>query len=288
MVGVSGSLTLRFSKFIRRMQEHEKQKGRPLFFLVENVKLTGNDLDLVSKELNTSPISLPSSCFSPCSRDRMYWVNFLVNRHSYADKSSAKISAQLCLQDGFQPARDIARPETVCTKAFTFMASLSRLDDIRMTVYRREPGSNNYEERFMTANERGNMMGFPDNYVTTPLNHIFRHYREGIVSDQWWTNVPDEYHCLSEVLMRVNSRWDSQNGIIEKVELVPRVYSENVDVSQLPYFGEEEYAKRLVGNAWNIPTIVYLLEPLTQIFQRQEYERFGYTYKWETEPAQEE
>ena len=270
---------LKFSELICRMQVHKKQDEHPLFFLVENVTLTGKDLNQVSKVLDVSPIPLQSSCFSPCSRDRMYWVNYPVNHHSYADKSSAKLSAQLCLEDGFQLAQSIVHPETNGTKAFTFMASLMRLDDRRMTVYRRNDRSE-YVQRSLTADERGDMMGFPVEYATEPLKHIFRHYLEGICSDLWFANVPEEYHCLSEVLMRVDSQWDNQN-YKDKVELAPQVYSENLNASDIQYFDQEAYGKRLYGNAWNIPTIVYLLESLRGIFERREYEGFDYKYKWE-------
>jgi hypothetical protein len=99
--------------------------------------------------------------------------------------------------------------------------------------------------------------------------------------------VPEDYHCLSEVLMRVDSHWGDQNDL-DKVELAPRVYSDKLSASDIQYFDEEAYGKRLYGNGWNIPTIVYLLESLREIFARQEYEGFDYKYKWETESDNDE
>jgi site-specific DNA-cytosine methylase len=46
--GEPGQLMLQFGKLIKRIQQHPLQNGSSLFFLVENVRLTGKDMQAAS------------------------------------------------------------------------------------------------------------------------------------------------------------------------------------------------------------------------------------------------
>ena len=47
------------------------------------------------------------------------------------------------------------------------------------------------------------------------------------------------------------------------------------------YYTEEEYAKRLLGNSFSIPTVEWLLQPLSKIFDAENYgELSNYQYAW--------
>ena len=74
-----------------------------------------------------------------------------------------------CLEDGFALPQTIARgyeTETNWSKANTFMASKSRLDDDRMKVAKAIAGERNYLVRSFTVAERETMIGLPKGYVS--------------------------------------------------------------------------------------------------------------------------
>ena len=47
------------------------------------------------------------------------------------------------------------------------------------------------------------------------------------------------------------------------------------------FFDSEEYAKRLVGNAYSVPVMEHLLKPLQRMFRTRDYPAFQYEYPWE-------
>lgn len=278
---------IQFGALIKKIQDHEIQKERHLFFLAENVLMDSDDLKVVSEAFGVVPIKLESSCVSACRRVRFYWTNFPVKSCNYANKSSANISAERCLEEGWQLVQDIVEPRPGA-KAFTFMASFDRLDDERMRVYKRDPEKiNSYIQRSITAEERGAMMGFPAGYVTNPLKHIFYHSLAGLKSDScepdeiYTSRVPQKYHCLSGELVKVeNHGWCITSGPKLKAAFAPPTFRDETCASRIKFFNEEAYGKRLFGNAWNLPTVESLLEPLKEIFAEQEYEGYDYLYSF--------
>ena len=51
------------------------------------------------------------------------------------------------------------------------------------------------------------------------------------------------------------------------------------------FFDASEYAKRLVGNAYSVPVMEYLLKPLQQLFATHEYPPYQYAYEWNVSDA---
>ena len=49
---------------------------------------------------------------------------------------------------------------------------------------------------------------------------------------------------------------------------------------QPQYYTEEQYGKRLIGNAFSIPTVEFLLRPIKPFFAKREYADFDYVYAW--------
>jgi len=94
--------------------------------------------------------------------------------------------------------------------------------------------------------------------------------------------VDEKFHCLSGETMTF-----SQDGLLQsgddfanlKASLAPPANRRYEKINQMSFFNEE-YGKRLFGNAWNIPTIEALLQPLTQIFAEQDYEGYDYQYSF--------
>jgi hypothetical protein len=56
------------------------------------------------------------------------------------------------------------------------------------------------------------------------------------------------------------------------------------------YYSEEDYAKRLIGNGWNIPTIVELIRPLCNVFtvRTHAYPGVDYIFAWDELAAKED
>lgn len=59
-----------FFEFVRLLKE-----CKPKYFLLENVKMKREWLDIISKELNVKPIEINSSLVSAQNRPRIYWTN---------------------------------------------------------------------------------------------------------------------------------------------------------------------------------------------------------------------
>jgi len=122
-------------------------------------------------------------------------------------------------------------------------------------------------------------MGFSGGYVTARLKVVFRHVLDGLLSDFWIDDVPEEFHCLSGELMTVENHGLCEEETVKlKAALAPPAFRKEMFSSKMQFFNEEEYGKRLFGNAWNVPTVVSLLEPLKEVFAQQVYEGFDYTY----------
>lgn len=192
-----GRYLLMVGTFIRKVQQH--QPNHPVWYLVENVYLRGDDLLKVCKAFGeASPILVDSYHFSPCHRKRHYLLNvsryeriwnwyfipfirrkltplsrlfqFPVNIE-FNPRLDQQARCDDILEDGFAlPPHEgpfVGRSET-WSKANTLMASKSRLDDDRMLVFKRCEDPDEFEERTFTVTERERMMGLPDGYVSKP------------------------------------------------------------------------------------------------------------------------
>lgn len=60
---------------IKAIENHPRQKGQPVFAMVENVVLEFGDLKATEEAFGCSPVQLDAQYFSPCRRDRHYWIN---------------------------------------------------------------------------------------------------------------------------------------------------------------------------------------------------------------------
>jgi len=67
--GFDGSSKL-FWEYVRILRE-----VKPKYFLLENVIMKQEYVDIISKELGVEPIKINSSHFSGCQRNRLYWTN---------------------------------------------------------------------------------------------------------------------------------------------------------------------------------------------------------------------
>ena len=61
----------------------------------------------------------------------------------------------------------------------------------------------------------------------------------------------------------------------------PKRDGANTSVS---FLNSRDYSKRLIGNAFSVPVIAKLLEPLQPLFKQREYQKY-WTYKFHALPA---
>jgi site-specific DNA-cytosine methylase len=175
--GEQGQYLQRLGKLIHVMRSHKLQRGHPLFFLAENVVLRDKDLDAVSDSFGITPLEVDAQYYSPCRRKRHFFMNFPVDLDFTTLAASSEVAS--CLEkEWMHPADAIAKrtderleEAARLRKSNTFMASLTRIDDERMTVVKKsEMGG--FVGRSMMVVERERMMGFPEAYVSAPRKYI--------------------------------------------------------------------------------------------------------------------
>ena len=74
VVGTNGRYLKMAAEFIVNVQK--KQSPHHVWYLIENVVLRGDDLEEICKAFgDTAPMRVDSYHFSPCNRNRHYFVN---------------------------------------------------------------------------------------------------------------------------------------------------------------------------------------------------------------------
>ena len=166
--GGQGKYLKELGQLIDRIQKHQLQQKRHLFFLTENTIRRGKDLDEISEAFRITPLEVDAHYFSPCRRKRHFFMNYPVDFDLTGVASDSDVRS--CLNDGWMHPADAQSLgfEAKLRKANTFMASLSRIDDARMTVVKYDASQNAYIGRSITVLERERMMGLPESYVSKP------------------------------------------------------------------------------------------------------------------------
>jgi site-specific DNA-cytosine methylase len=173
--GKQGQYMLAFGLLIRTIESHPLQNDRPLFFFSENVELTKHDLEQVrtAYAIDWDPVLLDASDVSPCRRKRHFITNVPVE-HEIDLQNMAHGSCTDFLEGGYKHGANVIDKDMQIAKANCFMASVGRIDDSRMLVYKetdkkfelgREKGQKIYQGRSINVAEREIMMGYPKGYV---------------------------------------------------------------------------------------------------------------------------
>lgn len=80
-----------FFTFVDILNEVEAAKDADVDFLLENVKMSARNLDVISHALDVKPFRINSSVLSAALRDRFYWCNWNVASPSPIDVSFQSI-----------------------------------------------------------------------------------------------------------------------------------------------------------------------------------------------------
>lgn len=153
------------ANFIQSIQE------TPLYYLAENVKVSGEDLSKLRKsfQFDLDPINLDSQYFSPARRNRHFWTNVPLEHFDYGEKGFDS-DPRSCLEEGFCVTGQIIE-DNMSVKCNCLMASMSRIDEptsFRMYVFERKPKNKKYFGRPLLVVERERLMGYPEGYIEKP------------------------------------------------------------------------------------------------------------------------
>lgn len=88
----------------------------------------------------------------------------------------------------------------------------------------------------------------------------------------WKESLPQKYHLFGGLPVRFYS---SDYVLCAKLR-PPKVNTVN------DFFEQEQYGKRLIGNAFSVPVVEILLRQLQTKFSKREYKDYTYNYVWRT------
>lgn len=268
--GKSGNYMIQFGNLIETIQNHPMQLQMHLYFLSENVICDKDDEEVVDCVYGVPALRLDAQDFSPCKRNRNYWTNIPFSSYSRSenDESIDRCSFPNNLEHGFQHPVKIVDPDLLFVKANTFLASKGKLDDSRMmTVKKIENGSTRYQVGTYSILDREKMMGYPSGYIWKAVLFLWNALANDASGDNWKDKLDVKLHHFCEC------EFTFKNNVLQlSTELEHR--QDRICLTC------DEYAKRLVGNAWSIPVVEALLSPLQLVCESRDYEGFDYQFYW--------
>lgn len=200
------------------------------------------------------------------------------------------VSADVSLDEGFLMPERVLEPETMCNyarpvvKANAFMASSTRIDDARMIRIKMESGK--YYINTFSVREREKMLGLPLGYVQDAVNNLFcKLTTDAFLKPETMEGTsyrdfldPSLWHFRKKCYFKVKPRFGEPPFFQIEIS-APREGKQNLE-----YFDEESYCKHLLGNGWSLPVVEHLLEPLQDLFDKEDlqtYTLYDYSYPWE-------
>lgn len=206
---------------------------------------------------------------------------------------ASRVSADVCLDEGYIMPERILESEGLIqqdshhavVKANTFMSTLNTIDDDRMIKVKKE--SENYSIDTFSIREREKMLGLPLGYIQDAIHHLYHSLttnaflnpetKEGTSHRDFLD--PSLWHFRKKCYFQFKPRY-GESPFFQIEISAPRKGKQAIE-----YFDEESYCKHLLGNAWSLPVMEHLLEPLRDLFEREDdletYPLYDYSYPWE-------
>ena len=308
----------RFGTIIQKIQR--SQPDHHVFFLAENtilrndreMNLKEGDLETIKESFGVQwSMDIDAQYFTPGRRNRTYISNiplFIRDGDSILDEELVDASY---LTDKFaHPAHlccDIQKTDRMVVKVPCFLASKSRIDTPTMAVVKLsedDKGENFIEKRYLNLKEREIVMGFPigyveaagtfrsqivvtlysDSHVTLTVfprhctvkdlfDNLLQHgYGNTLQSETYWkVGLQEKYHLFGGLPARL---YPSNYQLFAKLQ-PPQVNTVN------DFFDQEQYGKRLIGNAFSVPVIEIILRELKTKFPARKYDDYTYQYVWQ-------
>lgn len=212
-----------FFEFVRAMQEVQ-----PKFFLLENVKMRKEWLDIISAYVSTRPIMINSALVSAQNRERMYWTN-IPNVSQPTDKG-------VTLTDILEDV-DFSGPAAIRGRRLNKATIVGRrLDERghRQDYDRNIPITQCLEVR-ATRTDKSNCITTVDkDNVLTPL-------QPGRYPDAFKNNLPFRYYTTTEY---------------ERLQTLPDGYTAGVS---------ETWRRKAIGNGWTVDVIAHILKGIKEV-----------------------
>jgi hypothetical protein len=324
VIGVQGSYMPRFGMLIQKIQH--MQRNHHVFFLAENTilrndkeeNLKDGDLETIKESFGVQwAMDIDASYFSPGRRNRTYISNIPLLTKATDYISTEELIDCPYLTDDFVHCAHYVCDDTnqprIPVKVACFLASKSRIDQHpTMTLIKTSTGEDNksyVERRPFNIKEREMIMGLPVGYVDDAgmfeceilslLQRLLSHYyfhcsvadlfqnllqngygitRLEPFETYWKKRLPEKYHIFGGLPVRFY--YCSTIGA-----LCPKLQPPKVNTSAA-FYNQEQYGKRLIGNAFSVPVLEILLRPLQTKFLLRQYQEYSYSYIWQTSRVQ--
>lgn len=128
------------------------------------------------------------------------------------------------------------------------------------------------------------------------VDHLFTNiiqngFALGLVSDRYWKSpggLDERYHHFSGNYHNLDVgkppfKFEFNASKVEmEMKLAP---PRTLNDTSTTHFNKEEYAKRLIGNAFSIPVVQIFLRFLQPLYSHQEYAQYDYDFSWHNNNA---
>jgi len=286
--GGTGQYLLKVGEMIHFIEKYQKRRN-PLIYFSENVVLEKKEIEEVNERYRgIPPVQVDAQDFSPCRRNRLYWLNIPIS--SIAEASQVSQESLPILEDGGIMPEEIGQAFPMAIKANTFMASKGRINDSRMMKVEQVRDSDRFVIKTFSVREREIMLGLPVGYVSEPVNTLFKELTRDafVIPEQTDPNTdPEGRKHWSDFLdptlwhfqEKCRFRFKMCGGPpFAKLEMT----TPQENSAQLVYFDAISYSKHLLGNGWSIPVVEFLLEKVKDVCQTtQSYQRYSYHFPWQ-------
>jgi len=231
-----------FFEFVRLVKEL-----KPKYFLLENVKMTKEHRDTISKFLGVDPVYIDSALVSAQTRKRYYWTNI--------PYIFGPINQHITLKDIIQTEGELKNSqvdERMVTKLGKAYCLTARYDGAVWW--------NSIERSQRTMIRIGDKVVFPE---ATKKGYAEAGVGEGL--DLSYPNsktrrgraLKDKAHCLTTIspnqgIINEKYNWRKLTPIeCERLQTVPDNYTEGVSNSQ---------RYKMLGNGWTVKVIEHILK----------------------------
>jgi DNA-cytosine methyltransferase len=225
-----------FFEFVRLKEMH-----KPLFFLLENVRMKKNHQDIISGILGTEPILINSALVSAQKRNRLYWTN-IIGITQPAAKSIV--------------LRDILETEGICVTYDNRNTPEFTEEEISTTL------TASYGKGMDYHGQRTLVYLTEEEVNKAKKKHSKQIWKTGrrMGTVQFPTNKNGKSKCLTATIIKCDrsiNHIEDAGGIrlltpveCERLQTLPDNYTAGVSNSQ---------RYRMIGNGWNVDTIVHIL-----------------------------
>ncbi|KAJ3410811.1 hypothetical protein HDV05_003206 [Chytridiales sp. JEL 0842] len=221
---VEGTQSSLFFEYVRVLRE-----TKPRWFLFENVRMSKEDANRITKELGVEPVAVDSVDLSPCKRNRFFWTNIPIRkpRETYDDRP---MTAQEIVLDDAIPATQLL---TWATAGLMFFGILMA--------------------NVVATTQLKRLMGFPDFY--TEAENLGRRQRHILLGNSF--SVYSVCHILGSLFRGVEPiRVDAE--FVYKGSILPAEIQEYTPASklQLALTKASPLTKDLAGPLTFLPNII--------------------------------